>query len=59
MPLNTVRFAFEALLCGSEYSQVSCLEQASAGVEEIYVTSLPWLREQVTTPQTGEPRVSG
>jgi multidrug resistance protein MdtO len=46
--------AFEALLYGSESIQVSRLEEVSAGVEEIYVTSLPWLREQATAPQTSE-----
>jgi multidrug resistance protein MdtO len=46
--------AFEALLYGSESSQVSRSEETSAGVEEIYVASLPWLREQATIQQTPE-----
>jgi hypothetical protein len=46
--------AFEALLYGSESSQVSRLEELSEGVEEIYAACLPWLREQATMPQTPE-----
>jgi multidrug resistance protein MdtO len=46
--------AFEALLYGSESRQVSRLEESSAGVEEVYVACLPWLREQSTIPQTPE-----
>jgi len=46
--------AFEALLYGSKSSQVSRLAEISTGVEEIYVASLPWLREQATIPQTPE-----
>jgi multidrug resistance protein MdtO len=46
--------AFEALLYGSELTQASRLEETSAGVEEIYVACLPWLREQATRPQTPE-----
>jgi len=46
--------AFEALLYGSESTQVSRLEETSAGVEEIYVACLPWLREQATIPQAPE-----
>ena len=44
--------AFEALLHGSELTRVSRLEESLAGVEEIYLTCLPWLREQATMPQT-------
>jgi hypothetical protein len=47
--------AFEALLYGSESIQVSRLEGTSTGVEEIYVASLPWLREQATILQKPEP----
>jgi multidrug resistance protein MdtO len=38
--------AFEALLYGSEAAVGPNLEDATAAVEEIYVTCLPWLREQ-------------
>jgi len=41
--------AFEALLYGSEVTQVSRLAEATEGVEEIYVACLPWLREQVSS----------
>jgi multidrug resistance protein MdtO len=47
--------AFEALLYGSESSQVSRLEETSARVEDIYVACLPWLREQSAIRQTPEP----
>ena len=47
--------AFEALLYGSESSQVSRLEETSARVQDIYVACLPWLREQVAIQQTPEP----
>jgi multidrug resistance protein MdtO len=47
--------AFEAVLYGSESIQASRLEGTSTGVEEIYVASLPWLREQATIQQTPEP----
>jgi multidrug resistance protein MdtO len=45
---------FEALLYGSESIQVSLLEETSAGVEDIYVACLPWLREQATIQLTSE-----
>jgi multidrug resistance protein MdtO len=47
--------AFEALLYGSESIQVSRLEGTSTRVEDIYVASLPWLREQATILQKPEP----
>jgi len=54
--------AFEALLHGSEVTQVSRLAEATEGVEEIYVACLPWLREQVTSRVTsadgGGPKTS-
>jgi multidrug resistance protein MdtO len=49
--------AFEALFYGSDVTEVSLLANASAGVEEIYVACLPWLREQASlrlTPEDGE-----
>jgi multidrug resistance protein MdtO len=46
--------AFEALLYGSEVTLVSRLEEVSAGVEEIYVACLPWLREQAAMLHTSE-----
>jgi uncharacterized membrane protein YccC len=49
--------AFEALLFGSEVTQVSRLAEATERVEEIYVACLPWLREQVSSrlvPADGE-----
>jgi multidrug resistance protein MdtO len=46
--------AFEALLYRSAVTPVSRLKEASAGVEEIYVACLPWLREQATMPQSTE-----
>ena len=54
--------AFEALLYGSEGMGVSRLANASAGVEEIYLACLPWLREQASlmlTPQDGEDPKTG
>jgi len=44
--------AFEALLYGSEVTQVSRLAEATEGIEEIYVACLPWLREQVSSRLT-------
>ncbi len=44
--------AFEALLYGSDVIPVSRLAEATAGVEEIYVACLPWLREQVSSMLT-------
>src|SRR5208337_3254552 len=35
-------------------AQVSCLEETSPGVKEIYVACLPWLLEQATMPRTHE-----
>jgi hypothetical protein len=35
-------------------AQVSCLEETSPGVKEIYVACLPRLLEQVTMPRTQE-----
>src|SRR5271166_1170169 len=46
--------AFEALLYGSEVTRMSRLAEATAGVEEIYVACLPWLREQATIPHPSE-----
>jgi multidrug resistance protein MdtO len=46
--------AFEALLYGSEVTPVSRLEAVSAGVEEIYLACLPWLREQAAMPHAPE-----
>src|SRR5271166_1924398 len=46
--------AFEGLLYGSAVAPVSRLEEVSAGVEEIYVACLPWLREQATMPHKSE-----
>jgi multidrug resistance protein MdtO len=46
--------AFEALLYGSEVTPVSRLEAVSAGVEEIYLACLPWLREQAAVPHAPE-----
>jgi multidrug resistance protein MdtO len=45
---------FEALLYGSESIEVSRLEETSAGVEDIYIACLPWLRERTTIPLTSE-----
>jgi multidrug resistance protein MdtO len=46
---------FEAMLYGSDVVQVSRLAEATAGVEEIYVACLPWLREQVSSrPSSAE-----
>jgi hypothetical protein len=46
--------AFEALLYGSAVAPVSRLEEVSAGVEQIYVACLPWLREQAAMPHKSE-----
>jgi multidrug resistance protein MdtO len=43
---------FEAMLYGSDVVQASRLAEAAAGVEEIYVASLLWLREQVSSKPT-------
>jgi Fusaric acid resistance protein family len=45
--------AFEALLYGSKPTEGPNLENATAAIEEIYVTCLPWMREQTSglTPQ--------
>lgn len=48
--------AFEALLYGSDVIQVSRLAEATAGVEEIYVACLPWLRDQVSPRLTSADR---
>jgi multidrug resistance protein MdtO len=51
--------AFEAMLYGPDVVQVSPLAEAMTGVGEIYVASLPWIREQgssQSTPQEGEER---
>jgi hypothetical protein len=37
------------MIYGSDIVQVSRLAEATAGVEEIYVACLPWLREQVSS----------
>jgi hypothetical protein len=46
--------AFEALLFGAAGTERSRLEETSEGVEEIYVASLPWLREQASSRPTSE-----
>jgi multidrug resistance protein MdtO len=48
--------AFEVLLYGSKASDGPNLKKATAAIEEIYVASLPWLREQRSglTSQDGE-----
>jgi multidrug resistance protein MdtO len=46
--------AFEALLYGSAVAPVSRLEEVSAGVEQIYVACLPWLREQAAMSHKSE-----
>jgi multidrug resistance protein MdtO len=51
--------AFEATVYGSDIVQASRLEEALRGVGEIYVASLPWIREQGSSrpaPQEGEKR---
>jgi len=48
--------AFEAMLYGSDVTQVSRLVEATAGVEEIYVACLPWLREQASSRLTSADR---
>jgi multidrug resistance protein MdtO len=42
--------AFEAMVYGSDVVQASRLEEAMRGVGEIYVASLPWIREQGSLP---------
>jgi multidrug resistance protein MdtO len=44
--------AFEALLYESAGTERLRLEETSEGVEEIYVASLPWLREQASSRPT-------
>jgi len=44
--------AFETLLHGAAGTERSRLEEISEGVEEIYVASLPWLREQASSRPT-------
>ena len=39
--------AFEALIHGSPSSKGTDLETATAMVEKVYVTSLPWIRAQL------------
>ena len=39
---------FEALLYGSGVTDGARLEQASAGVDELYVACLPWVREEAS-----------
>ena len=41
--------AFEALIHGPAASKGLDLENVAAAVEEVYVTSLPWIREQAAT----------
>jgi multidrug resistance protein MdtO len=51
--------AFEATVYGSEVVQASRLAKAMTGVGEIYVATLPWIREQGSlrpTAQEGEER---
>jgi hypothetical protein len=51
--------AFEAMLYGFDVIQVSSLAEATAGVGEIYLASLPWIREQGSwqpSPQEAEER---
>ncbi len=51
--------AFEAMLYGSDVVQVSRVAEATAGVEEIYAASLPWIRalgSSQPTAQEGEER---
>jgi multidrug resistance protein MdtO len=51
--------AFEATVYGSEVVQASHLAKAMTGVGEIYVATLPWIREQGSlrpTAQEGEER---
>jgi multidrug resistance protein MdtO len=43
---------FEAILYGPDVVQVSRLEEATGEVEEIYVASLLWLREQISSKPT-------
>jgi hypothetical protein len=38
--------AFEALIHGSPSSKGTDLETATAMVEKVYATSLPWIRQQ-------------
>jgi multidrug resistance protein MdtO len=50
---------FEALLYGADVVHVSSLAETMTGVLEIYVASLPWIREQSFSqrpPQEGEDR---
>ncbi|MBV8142187.1 MAG: FUSC family protein, partial [Verrucomicrobia bacterium] len=44
--------AFEAMVYGSDVVPVSRLTKATAGVEEIYVACLPWVREQTASRPT-------
>ena len=51
--------AFEELIQGSKATEGPKLEDAIAATEEIYVCSLPWIREQrsgQTIQQAGEPK---
>jgi multidrug resistance protein MdtO len=51
--------AFESMLYGPDVVQVSRLAEAMTGVGEIYVASLPWIREQGScqpTPKEDEGR---
>ena len=51
--------AFEATVYGSDVVQASRLEEAMRGVGEIYVGTLPWIREQGSSrpaPQESEKR---
>jgi multidrug resistance protein MdtO len=43
--------AFEAMVYGSDVVQASRLEEAMKGAGEIYVASLPWVREQGSSPE--------
>jgi uncharacterized membrane protein YccC len=46
--------AFEALLEGSKVAETSHLAAVAEGVEEIYVASLPWLRDQTSSRLTSQ-----
>ena len=46
--------AFEALLYGREESNGANLRDITSAAEEIYATSLPWIREQAATVSTAD-----
>jgi multidrug resistance protein MdtO len=50
---------FEATVYGSDVVQASRLEEAMRGVGEIYVASLPWIREQGSSPPDHQEAAKG